>query len=141
MTQPQMPQPNHLSDAERPTADELTALYREGSTLEPGPLLDQRILAAAKAELAKDPRHQRVARPWWKVLLVPVTTVAVGVLGISLAWRVADQQERDVRATMNAAETPVQPPAAPMTKAPAPSASVVENAAATQGIEKEAKSA
>ena len=140
MTQPQMPQPNRLSDAERPTADELTALYREGSTLEPGPLLDQRILAAAKTELANDQRRQRVARPWWKVLLVPVTTVAVGVLGISLAWRVADQQERDVRATMNAAETSAQPPAAPVAKAPAPSALDPETEAVRQGVRKEAKS-
>ena len=136
MTQPQMPQPNRLSDAERPRADELTALYREGSTLEPGPLLDQRILAAAKAELANDQGRQRVSRPWWKVLLVPATTVAVGVLGISLAWRVVDQQEQELRATMNAAEAPFQSPSEPVGKALAP----VLPAPLPQGTEKEARS-
>jgi len=123
MTRPLTPPTVDMPDADRREIGELEALYREGSTAEPGPVLDQRILAAAKAELANDHRRSKPSRPWWKVLLVPTATVAIGVLGISLAWRVVDQQERELRATMNAAETQAQSPAAPVgtTSAPAPS--------------------
>src|SRR5664279_1721714 len=103
MTRPLTPHTADTTCADHPLSSELHALYRQGSAAEPGPLLDQRILAAAKAELASDPRRSRPPRPWWKAVLVPVATVAIGVLGVSLAWRVVDQQERELRAAMNAA--------------------------------------
>ena len=81
-----------------PSENELLALYHEASDAEPGPLLDQRILAAAKAELLLDHKRSQRSVPWWKSLLIPVTTVAIGVLGVSLTWRVVDQEERELRA-------------------------------------------
>ena len=84
--------------APEPSERELLALYHEASDAEPGPLLDRRILAAAKAELLLDHKRSQRPAPWWKSLLVPVTTVAIGVLGVSLTWRVVDQEERELRA-------------------------------------------
>lgn len=138
----QTPHPPGKSRVEAMDSDELTALYREGCTVEPDRLLDQRILAAAKAELASDQRRHRVSRPWWKVLLVPATTVAVGVLGISLAWRVVDQQEHELRATMQTAEAPVLSPEAPVGKVlpSTPPQLAAAPAPLPQREEKEAKS-
>jgi len=123
MTRPLTPPTANTTPADHPVSNELHALYREGSTVEPGPLLDRRILAAAKAELTSDLRRSRPSRSWWKVLLVPVATVAIGVLGVSLAWRVVDQQERELRAAMSVVETQPTAPEAPVgaVTAPAPS--------------------
>ena len=79
---------------------------------------------------------------------MPTATVAIAMLGISLAWRVVDQQERELRATMSAAETQAQLPAAPVgpTSALAPSELAAvpapsSNSAETRRSGNEAKSA
>ena len=90
MTQPK-------SGTPEPSEHELLALYHEASDAEPGSLLDQRILAAAKAELLLDHKRFKRSAPWWKSLLVPVTTLAIGVLGVSLTWHVVDQREQELR--------------------------------------------
>ena len=105
MTRPLIPHATDTPDVDLVTTNDLHALYHEGSVVEPESLLDRRILAAAKAEVANDRRRSRASPPWWKVLLVPAMTAAIGVLGISLAWRVVDHEERELRAAMNAAET------------------------------------
>ena len=81
-----------------PSERELHALYHEASDAEPGPLLDRRILAAAKADLLLDHKRSQRSAPWWKSLLIPATTIAIGVLGVSLTWRVVEQEERELRA-------------------------------------------
>lgn len=103
-----------------PSESELLALYHEASDAEPGSLLDQRILAAAKADLLLDQKRNRRSSPWWKSLLVPVTTVAIGVLGVSLTWRVVDQQEQELRAITSPTDDAVveQAPAESVTAPP-----------------------
>jgi len=86
------------SGTPEPSEHELLALYHEANDAEPGPLLDQRILAAAKAELLLDHKRSQRSAPWWKSLLVPLTTLAIGVLGVSLTWHVVDQREQELRA-------------------------------------------
>ena len=99
--------PPLLPDVPESTVNELHALYREGADAEPSPLLDQRILAAACAELhAGVVKLAKMQAPWWKRWLVPTSAIAVAVLGVSLTWRVVDQQERDLQATMNSTEVP-----------------------------------
>ena len=92
------PTTSPASGTPEPSEHELLALYHEASDAEPGPLLDQRILAAAKAELLLDHKRSQRFAPWWKSLLVPVTTLAIGVLGVSLTWHVVDQREQELRA-------------------------------------------
>ena len=142
MTRPLTPPTANTTPADHPVSNELHALYREGSTVEPGPLLDRRILAAAKAELASDLRRSRPSRSWWKVLLVPAATVAIGVLGVSLAWRVVDQQERELRAAMSVVETPPTAPEAPVgaVTAPAPSDGTAVPPSPTQAKPKPSRS-
>ena len=101
MTRPVNPLKNDVPDS---AVSELHALYHEGSMDEPSPLLDRAILEAARAELRTD----RVAKrpvPWWKSWLVPATSIAVGILGLSLSWRIVDQQELDLRKEMSAVES------------------------------------
>jgi hypothetical protein len=103
MTRPDRPPP--LPDVPDSTVSELHALYREGAGAEPGPVLDRNILDAARAELrtAGALKSKRTA-PRWKRWLAVTSTLAVGVLGLSLTWRVVDQDERDLRQTINAAK-------------------------------------
>lgn len=94
MSQRSVPPGDRLEAA----GDELYALYREGATSEPDALLDQRILAAARAELTAHPaKPSRGRAPWWKAWLKPASVMAVAALGLSLTWQVIDQQERDRR--------------------------------------------
>ena len=89
-----------------PTDDELKALYRETASEEPGPQLDQFILAAAQADLKQQntARSKHIKRPWWKSWLAPTSAIAATVLGISLSWQMMDQQERDFQAEMASPE-------------------------------------
>jgi hypothetical protein len=103
MTRPILPQETGVPQS---AVKELHALFHEGSDAEPDLMLDQRILAAARADLAAGRRTQ-ARRPslWWKGWLAPASAiaVAVAVLGLSLGWHVMDQQERDLRSEINAA--------------------------------------
>ncbi|NJD35542.1 MAG: hypothetical protein FIA96_12045 [Betaproteobacteria bacterium] len=88
-----------------PGVSELHALYREAARAEPGPTLDKSILDAAQAELrsAGQSKARRQA-PWWKGWLPAASALAIALAGLSLTWRVLDQQERDMRQEMKAAE-------------------------------------
>jgi hypothetical protein len=110
------------------TVGDLHALYREGADAEPGPQLDQRILDAARAEIQADNSVKaRRHAPWWKGWLVPATSIAVAVLGVSLGWHVMDEQERELRRTVDAVES-APDVANPATKkvAPAESATMAQ---------------
>jgi Meckel syndrome type 1 protein len=117
-------------DFSDPATSELQALYGEAATEEPGPSLDRAILAAAHAELrpAVAPRRQT---PRWRNWFAATSAIAVAMLGLSLTWRVMDEQERELReeisagqaATESASKTlPAELPAAakPASKAPKP---------------------
>ena len=102
MTRSSLPQ---ASDVPESAVKELHALFHEGSDAEPDLMLDQRILEAARADLAAGRRTQaRPPSPWWKGWLAPASAIAVAALGLSLGWHVMDEQERDLRSEMNAAE-------------------------------------
>lgn len=92
-------------DVPASVVSELHALYHENSGAEPDLKLDRRILDAARAELQNDSlaKSQRRA-PWWKAWLLPVSVAAVAVLGLSVSLRVMDEQERQLRETMEYAE-------------------------------------
>lgn len=133
MSRSDLPPQGGLPEA---TASELHALYREAAQAEPDAMLDRKILDAARAEL----RHAGEAKarrspPWWKGWLPAASALAIALVGVSLTWRVMDQQESDLRQEMQAAETvrersagaadqvaPVQGPAEapPLPRAPAP---------------------
>jgi hypothetical protein len=101
MTRPILPQETGVPQS---AVKELHALFHEGSDAEPDLMLDQRILEAARADLAAGRRTQaRRPLPWWKGWLAPASAIAVAALGLSLGWHVMDEQERDLRSEMNAA--------------------------------------
>ncbi len=87
------------------TASELQALYREAAHAEPDAMLDRKILDAARAELrgAGKTKARRMP-PWWKGWLPAASALAIALVGLSITWRVMDQQERDLRQEMKAAE-------------------------------------
>jgi hypothetical protein len=126
---------------------ELHALYREAATEEPGPLLDRNILDAARAEVqpAIAPRRQR---PRWQSWFAATSAVAVAVLGLSLTWRVMDEQEQALRQEISAGQAapdtvsrsaPAEvPPAAKPSRnaqAPAVDAAVVRSKAAAPALD------
>jgi len=83
----------------------LHALYREAASAEPGPGLDRSILAAARAELnAGRAAKARKPAPWWKRWLPLTSALAMALVGLSVTWRVMDEQERHLREEMKAAE-------------------------------------
>jgi hypothetical protein len=88
MTRSEMPESNRR---------ELQALYREAATDEPGPMLDRSILDAARAELKSAAASNARPVPWWKGWLPATTAIAAVVVGVSLTWRVMDEQERQLR--------------------------------------------
>ncbi len=94
-------------DLPDPATDSLRSLYREAATDEPGPALDGLILDAARSEL-EAARAVRARRPaaWWKSWLPATTAIAAVLIGVSVTWRVMDEQERRLRQEMNAAEAP-----------------------------------
>lgn len=111
MTQSEMPESNRR---------ELQALYREAATDEPGPMLDRSILDAALAELKSAAASKARPVPWWKGWLPATTAIAAVVVGVSLTWRVMDEQERQLREEMRAA-----PAAGGITRQPAADNAVV----------------
>lgn len=114
MTRPDMPE-----SQER----ELQALYREAAGEEPGPALDRRILDAVRADLAAAAASTARPVPWWKGWLPAATALAAVVVGVSLTWRVMDEQERQLREEMQAAPAAseaARQPAADTAAAPAP---------------------
>lgn len=94
-------------DLPDPGTDKLHSLYREAATDEPGPALDARILGAARSELdAARAAGSRRPAAWWKAWLPATTAIAAVLIGVSVTWRVMDEQERRLRQEMNAAEAP-----------------------------------
>ena len=84
---------------------ELQALYREAAQAEPSAVLDRSILDAARAELKADqPMKSRRSKPWWRSWLPVTSAIAVALVGLSITWRVMDEQERDLRQEMKAAQ-------------------------------------
>ena len=113
-----------------PSVSALHALYHEGATAEPSVSLDRSVLDAARAELRTNRAPARQA-PWWKGWLPATTAIAAVVVGLSVTWRVMDEQERHLREEMRAAQAegdraakaaPAQRPAEaqPSLSAPAP---------------------
>lgn len=98
MTRSDLPRESAVPE---PTVRELQALYREAATAEPGPMLDRRILEAARAEL-----HPKAATtrqlPWWKGWLPALSAIALVMAGLSVTWRVMDEQEHRLREEMQA---------------------------------------
>lgn len=99
MTRSDLPKP----DMRESSVHELHALYHEAATDEPGPLLDRRILDAARAELHAHGATRRQA-PWWKGWIPALSAVALVMVGLSVTWRVLDEQEHRLREDMQAAE-------------------------------------
>lgn len=123
-TRPPMP------DAAERDVEDIHALYREAADAEPGALLDRRILDAARTELAAA-GTAKLRASWWKAWLPATTAIAAVVVGLSLTWRVMDEQERRMREEMKAGgvagaasrkEAPAgnTPQALPAAQAPAP---------------------
>ena len=128
----------------------LHALYREAADAEPGPALDRSILDAARADL-KAVGGTKSRRPalWWKGWLTAVSALALAGIGVSLTWRVMDEQERQLREEMRTpsvrressagaakAEAPTQGAAATAVAAAAPKGS---GAAATKATDAPAR--
>ena len=123
-------------EAPESAVSELHALYRDAAQAEPGATLDRRILEAARAELkAGRATKSRRPTPWWKRWLPVTSAIALALVGLSVTWRVMDEQERDLRQEMKAAQgvresstdtagraAPAQPvaEAPPLQSAPAP---------------------
>ncbi len=135
MTGPVMPP---RPEAPESVVSELHALYREAKQAEPSAMLDRGILDAARAELqAKHALRSKRPRTWWQGWLSVASAIAVALVGLSVTWRVMDEQERDLRQEMKAAQgvrersadtagsaAPAQPAAEipPLPSAPAPAA-------------------
>jgi hypothetical protein len=132
MTRPILPPMPNAPEVPEPTVSALHALYHEGATAEPGLTLDRSILEAARAELRTSGATKRQT-PWWKGWLPATSAIAAVVVGLSVTWRVMDEQERHLREEMRAAQAeggrtdkaaPAQRPAEaqPSLVAPAPAA-------------------
>lgn len=128
MTRPVPPAESEVSQA---TVDALHALYRDAAAAEPAPALDRAILDAARAEVRIGGASKR-RTPWWKRWLPATAAAAIAVMGLSLTWRVMDEQERGLREEMTApkatpksadqapaAERPTAAPRSPDAAAPA----------------------
>ena len=95
----------------------LSQAYREAAHPEPSPALDERILAAARQAVVPQRR-----RPAWFGWAVPLSTMAVLVLGIGLLFRMqleAPETLREDMPPMPALESNASPDASPP---PAPAA-------------------
>lgn len=94
------------SEVPESTVDALHALYHEAAGAEPGPMLDRSILDAARAELQVDSAAKsRRPKPWWKGWLPATSAIAVALVGLSVTWRVMDEQERRLHEETSAART------------------------------------
>lgn len=105
MSRSDLPPRPEVPELPESAARELHALYREAAQAEPDATLDRKILDAARAEL-RDAGEAKARRPppWWKGWLPVASALAIALVGVSLTWRVMDQQERDLRQEMQAAE-------------------------------------
>ena len=93
------------SEAPESTVAALHALYHQAASAEPDPMLDRSILDAARAELKADrAANSRRPTPWWKRWLPVASALAVALVGLSVTWRVMDEQEHHLREEMRAAE-------------------------------------
>ena len=103
MTRPILPPGPEVPDS---TVSELHALYHQAAGAEPGPMLDRSILDAARAELrTAGATKARRQPPWWRGWLPVTSAIVVAAVGLSVTWRVMDEQERHVREEMSAAQT------------------------------------
>ncbi len=92
-------------EAQHSAVSELHALYRDAAQAEPSAMLDRSILEAARAELKSDhAMKSRRPKPWWKSWLPVTSAIAVALVGLSVTWRVMDEQERDLRREMKAVQ-------------------------------------
>jgi len=99
------------SDVPASSVSALHARYHDAARDEPGPMLDASILEAARAELlAAEARHSRPPARWWQGWLPAATAVAAVLVGVSITWRVMDEQERRLREEMGGA-APAERPA------------------------------
>ena len=103
MTRPILPPMPNAPEVPEPSVSALHALYHEGATAEPGLTLDRSILEAARAELRTSGATKRQT-PWWKGWLPATSAIAAVVVGLSVTWRVMDEQERHLREEMRAAQ-------------------------------------
>lgn len=88
MTHAPIPPSSTLNDD-----DARYALFREGSTAEPGLDLDARILAAANAELSPARATSHRPSPWWRRWLPVTSAITVSVVGVSVALRMLHEDE------------------------------------------------
>ena len=103
MTRPILPPGPEVPES---TVSELHALYHQAAGAEPSVMLDRSILDAARAELrAAGATKARRPPPWWKGWLPVASAIAVAAVGLSVTWRVMDEQERHLREEMSAAQT------------------------------------
>lgn len=102
MTRSDLPPESEVPES---TVSELHALYREAAQAEPGAALDRGILDAARAGL-RDSATVKARRspPWWKGWMPVASALAIALVGLSITWQVMDEQERDLRREMKAAE-------------------------------------
>ena len=77
--------------------EEVDRLYRAAvggrADEQPSLQLDQRILAAAHAEVARAGVTKRAGPPWWRRYFAPASAVIVALFGLTIAWHVMDEQE------------------------------------------------
>lgn len=114
-----------MTQRKPPDDSELQALYRAAAQAagdEPDARLDARILAAARAASGeRQARRQRPPAAWWKRWLVPVSVTAVAVLGVSLSFRVNEEQAAlEAARQVSEAVTARQAPPAATTARPEP---------------------
>jgi len=68
-------------------------------------MLDRSILDAARAELrVNGATKARRPTPWWQGWLPVTSAIAVAAVGLSVTWRVMDEQERHLREEMSATQ-------------------------------------
>ncbi len=109
---------------------ELSQAYKAAAHPEPPPALDTRILAAARQAVMPPPRR----RPAWFGWAVPLSSMAVLVLGISMLFRMQQEAPETLREVQSplptrplasteltppAALAPATPPTTPPTSPPA----------------------
>ena len=77
--------------------EEVDRLYRAAvggrADEQPSLQLDQRILSAAHAEVARAGVTKRAGPPWWRRYFAPASAVIVALFGLTIAWHVMDEQE------------------------------------------------
>jgi hypothetical protein len=99
--------------------EDLAALYREGAQQEPGRILDERILAAAHAEVDNAKKAKSRSARWTHWIKVS-SAIAVAILGVSVSWRIADEQEAVREATQSRDQAAPAAPSIPPAETAAP---------------------